>query len=331
MTEAQNANHFTYEGSLKGHGDWVTSLSTAQGNQLLSGSRDKTCVLWDIGRRGAEEVGVAKYRLEGHSGAIADTAISSDGKYGLTGSWDATLRLWHLTNDSGKGGQTFAKFPRKASETAGHTKDVTSVAFAPTNRAIASAGRDRAIKLWNIVGDCKFTISDQPHQDWVSCIRFSNDPTANVLVSASWDATVKVWNSADLTCQATLQGHTGYINSVSLSPDGSLCASGGRDGKAKLWDITQQEFLYELEAGEQIHALAFSPVRYWLCAATQSGIRIWDLESKTPVAELVPELPVMGRKAMRPECISLAWSEDGSTLFSGYTDDSIRVWGVRDA
>jgi len=339
--EAGSSGHFTYDGSLKGHGGWVTSLATPIGgsNQLLSASRDKTCIWWDLSNRHAQdgEYGAAKYRLEGHADAVADCALTSDGKYALTGSWDQTLRLWHLSGEGGKGGQCFTKFPRRhgdANAQTGHTKDVTSVSFSPTNRALVSAGRDKKIKMWNIVGDCKFTVSDQPHNDWVSCVRFSNDPTANVLVSGSWDQTVKVWDSSDMTCKATLagvNGHTGYINTISLSPDGSLCASGGRDGKAKLWDITSQEFLYELEAGEQIHALAFSPVRYWLCAACQNSIKIWDLESKTTVAELVPELPVLGRKAMKPECISLAWSADGATLFSGYTDNTIRVWGVRDA
>ena len=82
------------------------------------------------------------------------------------------------------------------------------------------------------------------------------------------------------------------------------------------------------QGGDIIHALCFSPCRYWLCAATESSIKIWDLESKSIVAELVPELPTMSKKAMKPECISLQWTADGSTLYSGYTDNTIRVWGV---
>jgi guanine nucleotide-binding protein subunit beta-2-like 1 protein len=63
-----------------------------------------------------------------------------------------------------------------------------------------------------------------------------------------------------------------------------------------LWDLNKGEHLYELEGGDIIHALSFSPCRYWLCAATES-IKIWDLESKSVVAELVPELPTMSKKA----------------------------------
>ncbi len=95
-----------------------------------------------------------------------------------------------------------------------------------------------------------------------------------------------------------------------------------------LWDLNEGKHLYSLEAGEIINALVFSPNRYWLCAATGSSIKIWDLESKSIVDELCPEFPEQGKKALTPECISLAWSADGQTLFAGYTDKTIRVWQV---
>lgn len=95
-----------------------------------------------------------------------------------------------------------------------------------------------------------------------------------------------------------------------------------------LWDLAEGKRLYSLDAGDIIHSLCFSPNRYWLCAATQSVIKIWDLESKTIVDELKPDFPERSKKAQTPYCVSLAWSADGSTLYSGYTDGVIRVWQV---
>lgn len=109
--------------------------------------------------------------------------ISSDGAYALSASWDKTLRLWELAT-----GVTTRRF-------VGHTNDVLSVSFSADNRQIVSGSRDRTIKLWNTLGDCKFTITDKGHTEWVSCVRFSPNPQNPVIVSAGWDKLVKVCGS----------------------------------------------------------------------------------------------------------------------------------------
>jgi WD40 repeat protein len=74
----------------------------------------------------------------------------------------------------------------------GHTNDVLSVSFSADNRQIVSGSRDRTIKLWNTLGDCKFTITEKGHTEWVSCVRFSPNPQNPVIVSCGWDKLVKV-------------------------------------------------------------------------------------------------------------------------------------------
>jgi WD40 repeat protein len=106
--------------------------------------------------------------------------ISSDGAYALSASWDKSLRLWELA--TGNTTRTFV----------GHTNDVLSVSFSADNRQIVSGSRDRTIKLWNTLGDCKFTITEKGHTEWVSCVRFSPNPQNPVIVSAGWDKLVKV-------------------------------------------------------------------------------------------------------------------------------------------
>lgn len=119
-------------------------------------------------------------------------------------------------------------------------------------------------------------------------------------------------------------GHNGYISTITISPDGSLCASAGKDGSIILWDLNSNEVLYTLPAGDEINALAFSPNRFWLAAATSTSIKIFHLQHKTLADELKPEVA----EGKTPECISLAWSSDGQNLFSGYTDNLVRVWQV---
>lgn len=53
-----------------------------------------------------------------------------------------------------------------------------------------------------------------------------------------------------------------------------------------------------------------------------------DLACKKTVEELRPEVISQTSKADPPQCLSLAWSTDGQTLFAGYSDNTIRVWQV---
>nr|DAC74094.1 TPA_exp: guanine nucleotide-binding protein subunit beta protein [Thraustochytrium sp. LLF1b] len=284
---------------------------------VLSSSRDKSIIIWALTHD--ENFGFARRALTGHHHFVEDVVISSDGQFALSCSWDSTLRLWDLNT-----GATTRRF-------VGHKKDVLSVAFSPDNRQIVSCGRDKTIKLWNTLGECKYTITDDQHTEWISCVRFSPSVSNPLIVSAGWDKLVKVWNLSNCKLRTNLIGHEGYLNSVTVSPDGSLCASGGKDGTAMLFDLSEGKLLYKLDANDIIYSLVFSPNRYWLCAATGSSIKIWDLESKVTVADLRLEseddMP-NGKRFTPPHCTSLAWSADGSTLFAGYTDSLIRVYSV---
>ncbi|CAF2100689.1 hypothetical protein BRARA_E02380 [Brassica rapa] len=321
------AEGLVLKGTMRAHTDMVTAIATPIDNSdiIVTSSRDKSIILWKL-TKDDKSYGVAQRRLTGHSHFVEDVVLSSDGQFALSGSWDGELRLWDLAT-----GVSTRRF-------VGHTKDVLSVAFSVDNRQIVSASRDRTIKLWNTLGECKYTISEADgHKDWISCVRFSPNTLVPTIVSASWDKTVKVWNLQNCKLKSSLAGHSGYLNTVAVSPDGSLCASGGKDGVILLWDLAEGKKLYSLEGGSIIHSLCFSPNRYWLCAATESSIKIWDLESKTVVDELKVDLKAeaekdggagTGNQKKVNYCTSLNWSADGSTLFSGYTDGVVRVWGI---
>lgn len=307
----------TFRGTLKGHSGHVTQIATSARypDVIVSSSRDKSLIMWKLAREDAAIKGQPQKALKGHGHFVTDVVLSSDGQFALSGSWDKTLRLWDLTQ-----GKTTRKFTS-------HTKDVMSVAFSADNRQIVSGSRDKTIKLWNTLANCKYTIQEDCHSDWVSCVRFSPSNQNPVIVSCGWDKIVKVWNLSNCRLKTNHMGHNGYLNSVTVSPDGSLCASGGKDGQAMLWDLNEGKHLYTLDSNDVINSLVFSPNRYWLCAAVGPIIKIWDLEDKRVVDELKAERPDKQRSGA-PQCISLAWSADGQTLFAGYTDNDIRVWQV---
>jgi len=311
-------------GVLQGHNGWVTSIATTPENpdMILSSSRDKTVLVWELTRGDVHNYATPKRSLKGHSHFVQDVVISSDAMFALSGSWDGSLRLWDLAT-----GQTTRKF-------IGHTKDVLSVAFSADNRQIVSGSRDKTIKIWNTLGECKYTIEEQGHTDWVSTVRFSPNTNNPLIVSGGWDKQVKVWTLPYCKLKTTLIGHNAFINTVTISPDGSLCASGGRDGTVMLWDLKKGTYLSSLEAGGVVNALTFSPNRYWLVAATEESVKIWHLETKEVEAKLTRDAPdffnspIPAEKLKTPSPTSLAWSSDGNFLFVGYTDHASRVWEV---
>merc|ERR1711988_1810323 len=135
---------------------------------------------------------------------------------------------------------------------------------------------------------CKYTITEEMHTDWVSSVGFSPSAKMPLIVSAGWDKLVKVWNLTNCKLRTNLVGHTGVVYTAAVSPDGSLCASGGKDGTAMLWDVNDGKHLYLLD----------------------------ELSSTNPP------------KSGIPWCVSLQWSADGNTLFAGSTDGNVYVYEV---
>lgn len=242
----------------------------------------------------------------------------------MSSSWDSTLRLWDIAK-----GTTSRRF-------LSHTKDVLSVAFSPDNRQIASGGRDKNIKIWNTVGECKFTVEQNAHHDWVSCVKFYNDIKNPIVVTASWDKTIKVWDNQTMNLKHTFVGHKGQINSLDMAPKTYYLASGGKDGLAMVWNLVEGKFLGKIECEAPINTVLFAPKKYWLVMGTERGIRVWDLPGKKVVTDLVatPINPVRkgdekDNKDPKPiACTSLAWNKSGTILFAGFADSYIRVYKI---
>jgi len=336
---------FAYQGTLLGHSDWVTSIVAGYSQKenedspvLVSGSRDKSLIIWRLDEENADNkegtYGQPFRQLTGHNHFVTDLSLSQENCFVISSSWDKTLRLWDLR--TGKTSRIFV----------GHNKEVHSVSFSPDNRQILSCGADREVKLWNTLADCKFTSDQNNHSDWVSTVRYSpivkNAPKtqatfAPYFASAGWDGRLKVW-STNFQIRYTFKAHEGAINALSISPNGKYIATGGRDKKLNIWDVTEISTISrEVDAGSSINCIAFNPKLQWVAVGTEKDVRIWDLMNtqNKPIATLEAE-PIkkdskttVATKKKAPACTSITWNAVGKKLFAGFSDGAIRVWHVK--
>jgi guanine nucleotide-binding protein subunit beta-2-like 1 protein len=297
---------------------------------LISGSRDHSLIKWVIDEASdadsEKEWGYMHKRMTGHSHFISDIDLSLDSRFALSSSWDGTIRLWNL-----KTAQTHKTLT-------GHTREVLSVAFSPDNRQIASGSLDKSVKIWNVHGVCKFTVDHNPHTDWVSAVRFFHDPKKPIVVSASWDKTIKVWDNSVMSLMHTFVGHKAQINTLDLAPNTNFIASGGRDGKVNVWNLVSGAHLEEIDAESPVNVVLFASKVYWLVIGTENGIRVYDLPKKKFIDHYeAPPYPsqVSGDKqktSNKPPaqiaCTSLVWSKNQQHLYAGFADGKIRVLAI---
>jgi WD40 repeat protein len=144
------------------------------------------------------------------------------------------------------------------------------------------------------------------HEDSVNHLAFS--PDGQLLATASWDGTAKLWDTASGK-QLAVFDMPSHCRDVVFSPDGKLlaCASGD---DAMLFDVASRKRLHLLR-GHQNSAdcIAFSPNgRLLVTGSHDRTIRIWNVETGKAKHVIA---------AHREKIHSVAFSPDGRTIASG--------------
>ncbi|EFA85369.1 hypothetical protein PPL_02372 [Heterostelium album PN500] len=287
---------------LRGHKEIVWSLLyESDTNSLISGSEDMTVKVWDCSRIGEthqyyDDLDDSKKRcvktLGGHkNGTIC---LGSTPNRLISGSADGSVKIWD-------------RFEGTCVETIQTHSSVWCLQI--VNGTLICGCVDGTMRVFDLnTSSCLRTM--RGHTAPVRCLQAINHNGQELVVSGSYDKTIKVWDM-DARCINTIRAHTHKINCLQYE-NGQL-VSGSHDSLLKVWDMNGQ-LIHTLQGHDNmIHCLQFKGNKL-LSGSTDSTIRLWDLKTGTHVNT------IKGQSAVC--CLKF----NDSKLITGYEDSTIKIF-----
>jgi WD40 repeat protein len=239
-------------------------------------------------------------------GAVNDVRFSPDGKLlavaGGQPSAKGDLRLYQVSDW------------KLLTVLAGHADVVSSVAFRPDGKALASASYDRTVRVWDLATSRAERVLTG-HSDFVHAVAWSAD--GQWLASASKDRSVKVVEAATGKSRLTFSGPEQDVLAVAVSPEGQV-VSAGYDPALLWWNSkTGERIRSQGGHGVAVHELAFSRDGKLLLSAGGDGtLRLWNGASGAPLRSM----------SVGSVVYAAALGPAGKRAASGSFDGLVRVW-----
>ena len=281
---------------------------SANGELLATADADGKVGLWDPATGDP-----ASNWPAGHTATVTAVAFSPDGDSLASAGADGTVRLWDPPS-----GDPVGKPIRHADSVRIGGIQLPKGTWWPRPETTARCG----------CGTRPPATPSVRHSEGIpprsSAVTFS--PTGDLLASAGYDGTVRLWNPTSGDPVGKPIRHAFPVESLAFSPKGHLLASAGFDGTVRLWDPDTGDPVGAPLRGHSsaVRSVGFSPDGDLLASAGLDGtVRLWDPATGTPVGE-----PLRGHTS---EVLSVTFSPNGDLLASAGLDGTVRLWEPRSA
>ena len=285
----------------QGHTNLILSVVFSPDTRhLVSGSLDKTTIIWDI------KSGRALLQLQGHRDAARTIAYSPDGSRIATGSDDRSVKIWDASSGA-------------CLHSLNLGERVHKVIFSPNSARLAA-------KLSNTGAICDVQsgtrITTLQHKG-SERMRLSLSQQGDRVITGTQDGTAKIWSAVTGEELLELNDHMHMINCVAFSPDGAEVATVSDDRAVVICDSWTglRRRVYRLSSAAR--SVVYSPKGEYIAMDDAGGrVRVCDARSGGFVAEFE------GHTAPVEE---LQFLPDGRSLLShSYINKTVRLWSIRD-
>ncbi len=285
------------------------------GSWLLTSSRISGGMqIWDLAS------GELLQTFEGYPGPLA---ISADGRYLASALTDfesiAVLDL-EATISSG--------LARELSIQIRVGSPFNDIALSPDGTMLAGLLQAGATILWNIAdGTAEEILSIRPTDVWVDF-----NQSGNQLAASRPDGTVALFDITPAGNREVLNlsGHAAPVQRVTYSHDGTLLATAGWDGTARLWDAVSGEMLFNLAHAGRVWDVDFSlDDRYLATAVEDNTARVWRVADGAEVLTLTGHEEAWPLGGFFPGVTRLAFSPTQAELVAtAGSDGMVHLWDI---
>jgi len=205
-------------GELAQHEGYLSCCRFISDEEIITSSGDSTCILWDVEAKSPKAI------FNDHTGDVMSVSIFNAKDYFVSGSCDATAKLWdHRAN----GNHCQKTFP-------GHESDINSVHFFPDGNAFGTGSDDSSCRLFDIRAYLQL---NKYANDKILCgitsVAFSR--TGKMLFAGYDDYNCYVWDTQLGVLVDQLIGHDNRVSCLGVSDDGKALCTGSWDTLLKIW------------------------------------------------------------------------------------------------